>query len=127
MIIRIYDKFEPNYTLACYGNVDYVDTNEIVFLDGDTLPFDREWTDWEEIEHTFTVALMTDYGWTETCHPLAIGVDRATAKSIRRHYEKGCHYDDYNGTGTYIAVVSRIYCINHADFETETTLENEEV
>lgn len=69
---------------------------------------------------TFTVALMTDHGWAETCHPLAIGVDKAIAKSIHRHYDKKCKYGE-----TYVIMVSRTYCLNHEDFEKETTLEEE--
>lgn len=68
--------------------------------------------------YTFTVSLMTDYGFTETCKPLAVGVDDATAKSIRRYYEKNvCDWSDYSQTGTYILVVCRELCTNHEDFE----------
>lgn len=77
------------------------------------------------MKDTFTVALMTDYGWTETCHPLAVGVDKATAKSIYRHFNKLCTWSDYSQTGTYVMMVSRTYCLNHEDFEHETTLEDE--
>ena len=67
----------------------------------------------------YTVALMTDDGYTEHCRPLAIGVDRATARSIERHFEKQCTWSDYRQTGSYVMVVSRKYCTNHADFEVE--------
>lgn len=70
----------------------------------------------EKENDTFTVALMTDYGWTETCHPLAIGVVKAIAKSICRHFDKVCGMDQY------VLMVSRTYCTNHADFEKETTI-----
>ena len=71
---------------------------------------------------TYTVALMTDYGWTEICHPLAVGVDKQTAKSIWRHFTKHCDWNDFTQTGTYVRMVSRTYCTNHEDFEKETTL-----
>lgn len=69
----------------------------------------------------YTVSIITDYGWIETCKPLAIGVSKAVAKSIRRHYDKFCSYSDYRQSGTYIMVVNRKYCVNHADFEVDTT------
>ena len=76
--------------------------------------------------NTYTVALMTSYGHMlgETCHPLAIGVDKATAKSIRRHFDKECTYDEYRDEGTYVVMVSRTYCMNHEDFEKETSIED---
>lgn len=70
------------------------------------------------MQDTFTVALMTDYGWCETCHPLAIGVDKATANSIYRHFDKLC------GEGEYVMVASQQYCTNHKDFEKEVTLDD---
>jgi hypothetical protein len=69
-------------------------------------------------DDTFTVSLMTDYGWTETCHPLAVGVDKATAKSIYRHYNRPLKWN----SSTYVLMVSRKYCTNHEDFEKETTI-----
>lgn len=71
---------------------------------------------------TFTVSLMTDYGYVATCHPLAIGVDKASAKSIYRHFQKKCHYNNFNQTGNYVVMISRKYCTNHSDYEKETTL-----
>ena len=71
---------------------------------------------------TYTVAMITDYGWTETCHPLAVGVALPIAKSIYRHFNKLCSYNEYSGTGTYVTLISRTYCLNHADFESETTV-----
>ena len=76
------------------------------------------------MQDTFTVARMTDYGWCETCHPLAIGVDKATAKSIYRHFNPLCKWSDYSQTGEYVMVVSQQYCTNHEDFEKETTIED---
>lgn len=76
------------------------------------------------MENTFTVSLMTDYGWCETCHPLAIGVDKATAKSIYRHFNSLCNWNDYSQTGEYVMMVSQQYCLNHEDFEKETTIDD---
>jgi hypothetical protein len=68
----------------------------------------------------YTVALMTDNGYTEHCKPLAVGVDKAVANSIRRWFEKHiCIWSDYSQTGSYVLVVSRQFCTNHADFEIE--------
>lgn len=77
------------------------------------------------MKDTFSVAVITDYGWCETCHPLAVGVDRAIARSIERHFSKLCKWDDYNQTGTYVMMVSQQYCTNHEDFEKETTLDDQ--
>ena len=68
----------------------------------------------------FTVSIVTDYEWTETCQPLAIGVDEASAKSIRRHYTPKC---SMNQT---VMIISRKYCLNHEDFEKVSTLLDEE-
>lgn len=76
------------------------------------------------MKDTFTVAIITDNGYFETCHPLAIGVDSATAKSIYRHFNPLCNWNDYSQTGEYVMVVSRTYCTNHEDYEKETTLED---
>lgn len=72
---------------------------------------------------TYTVSLMKDYGWCTTCHPLAIGVDKATAKSIFRHFDSLCKWNDYEQLGEYVLMVSRKWCTNHKDFEKEITLE----
>ena len=74
-------------------------------------------------EDTYTVALMTAYGpgFGEECHPLAIGVDKATADSIYRHFDKECHFNDSSQDGTYLVRVSQKYCTNHKDFEEEVT------
>lgn len=75
------------------------------------------------MEKTYVVSKMTDYGFGhETCHPLAVGVNKATAKSIYRHFDKLCKWNDYTQTGEYILMVSQQYCTNHEDFERETTL-----
>lgn len=71
-------------------------------------------------DDTYTVALMTDYGYGhESCRPLAVGVDHATARSIKRHYDKTCYWSDYTQTGDYVTIVSRKWCTNHEDFEHE--------
>ena len=75
------------------------------------------------MKDTWSVAILTDYGCCETCHPLVVGVDRATAKSVYRHFHKLCHYDDYRQTGDYVMMVSQDFCLNHEDFEKETTFE----
>lgn len=74
-------------------------------------------------EDTYTVALMTAYGpgFGEECHPLAIGVDKATADSVYRHFDKECHFSDSSQAGTYLVCVSQKYCTNHEDFEEEIT------
>lgn len=118
MIVRIYDIFDTEFTIAKYDDVDYVYGNTLYFTDGD----EREISQiegWEEIEDTFTVAFMTDYGYGEACHPLAVGVDKATAKSINRHFERETSWNDYTQTGTYVVMVSQTYCLNHEDYETE--------
>ena len=71
----------------------------------------------------YTVSLMNDLGWTETCHPLAIGVDLATAKSIKRHFKKSCTYCDWTGLGSYVTIISREWCTNHAYFEVERNID----
>ena len=77
-------------------------------------------------DDTYTVALMTDYGYgNESCHPLAVGVDHAIARSIKRHYDKTCHWSDYTQTGDYVTIVSRKWCTNHEDFEHEYTWDND--
>ena len=75
---------------------------------------------------TYTVSIMTSYGFTETCHPLVVGVDKAVASSVHRHYRKLCSFDDCSQTGQYVVMINRTWCINHADFEHETSLEYEE-
>lgn len=71
-----------------------------------------------EAEDDFTVALMTANPFEEHCKPLAIGVTEAIAKSIRRWYHKHiCEWSDWSQTGSYVMVVSRVYCTNHKDFE----------
>lgn len=72
----------------------------------------------------YTVSLMNDIGWTESCHPLAVGVEKCVAKSIYRHFEKVIRrlglWSDYNQTGYYVMMTDRKYCINHKDFEVES-------
>lgn len=65
----------------------------------------------------YTVTIITDNGWSETSNPIAIGVTRAVANSIRRHFEKVLKYNDYTQTGQYCTVINRDYVINHSDFE----------
>lgn len=59
----------------------------------------------------YTVSIVTDYEWTETIRPLAVGVNHAVAKSIKRHYNKSC---SNNAT---VIIINRKYCINHEEFE----------
>ena len=76
------------------------------------------------MKHTYTVALMHDYGCGETCDPIAIGVTREVAQSIKRHYDgiidRRKLWSDFHGTGIYVLMISRENCLNHADFETAT-------
>ena len=68
---------------------------------------------------TYVVSMITDYGWGEDIHPLAVGVCKAVAKSIKRHFNKLCKWDDYSQTGQYVMMLSRTYCTNHKAFEKE--------
>ena len=68
----------------------------------------------------WTVSIITDHVWTETCRPIAIGVDKAVANSIERHYRKVLKYNDYTQTGQYVVKINRTYCLNHEDFERNT-------
>ncbi len=49
MKIRIYDKFDYNFTCAIYDKVEFVD-DKIYFMDDTEAEFDSEFTDWEEIK-----------------------------------------------------------------------------
>ena len=68
----------------------------------------------EDEEDDYTVSIITDYEWTETCRPLAIGVTKAIAKSISRHYTPMC------SSNQTVMIISRVYCLNHEDFEKNT-------
>jgi len=50
MKIRIYDKFDTNFTCVKYDDVECVIDRDIYFTDGEVVQFDREYEDWEVIE-----------------------------------------------------------------------------
>ena len=66
---------------------------------------------------TYTVALMHDYGCGETCDPVAVGVTRDVARSIKRHYDgiidRRRLWSDFHQTGIYTLVVSRENFLNN--------------
>lgn len=127
MKIRIYRNDDYDWTIATFDDVKYWYDGTIYFADGTEERYNVFAYGVEMLEpETYTVALMTDHGWCETCHPLAIGVDNATAKSIKRHFDKLCEFDNYTQTGQYVMVVSRVWCTNHEDFEHETSIYNED-
>ena len=47
MEIRLYDKFDSNFTVATYKDVECVYDNTITFNDGDEIEFDGEFVDYE--------------------------------------------------------------------------------
>lgn len=72
-------------------------------------------------EEQFSVYIQNDFGCFSDIIPVAVGVDKASANSICRHYNTlfdrqgvGTKWD---GTGLYCSFVSRKWCINHEDFE----------
>ena len=52
MTIRLYDRFDHNFTCAVYDNVDWVDNDTIYFTDGTEQKLDNEFEAWEEIEES---------------------------------------------------------------------------
>lgn len=75
----------------------------------------------------WTVSLCEEFGGLGmTCHPIVIGVDKAIAKSIERHYEKRklLSWSDITQTGSFLELVPRKCCLNHADFEKEITFDD---
>lgn len=49
MIIRVYDKFAPDCTVAIWGGVDHVSCGTVYFTDGDQYSLSSD-EDWEEVE-----------------------------------------------------------------------------
>ena len=61
MIIRLYDRFDRNFTAAILAGVDYVDSDgTIYFEDGTTDKYDPEYGDWEELIPKRSVLAMKD-------------------------------------------------------------------
>lgn len=50
MKIRLFDRFDTNFTVATYDDVECVVNNTIIFIDGDEMEIDSEFYDWEEIK-----------------------------------------------------------------------------
>jgi hypothetical protein len=49
MAIRLFDRFDRNFTVATFTGVDWIDSDGTIFFeDGDTYQYDREFVDWEE-------------------------------------------------------------------------------
>ena len=68
----------------------------------------------------YVVYVGYDNGYFAENHCILKCTDLQTAKSIYRNLNKKLLWDDYTQTGFYVGFVSRKYCINFRDFETET-------
>ena len=66
-----------------------------------------------EKSETYTVCYLGDYE-SET---IAVGCDRQTAKSIRRHFRPQCDTEPIYGDGTSISMISEQYCTNVVEFQ----------
>jgi len=64
------------------------------------------------------VQYENEYGCENHC--ILKCADLQTAKSICRNLNKKLYWDDYTQTGFRVGFVSRTYCTNFRDFETET-------
>ena len=73
----------------------------------------------ENESYCVTVTDETTYGVNAQKH--IMNCDKQSAKSFKRRFDKlnGMFWNDYYQTGLYCSIVSRNYCINHFDFETD--------
>ena len=68
----------------------------------------------------YVVYVNYENGYFTENHCILKYADLQTAKSIKRHFDKVLYWNDYTQTGYYVGFVSRTYCTNFWDFETET-------
>ena len=69
MFIRLFDKFDRNFTVAKFGNVESVESvgsdGTIYFEVGDYSQYDKEFLDWEciddELENTYEYFMQKNF------------------------------------------------------------------
>ena len=76
------------------------------------------------VGYTVTIRLETPFDCIAQ-KPVAIGIDKASAKSIHRHLKRKYKdkWSDMDQSGIYVMSISREFCSNHADFEHEYNAE----
>ena len=71
-------------------------------------------------KQNYVVYVEYENGYFSENHCILKYADLQTAKSIKRHFDKILWWNDYTQTGYFVNFVSRKYCVNFRDFETET-------
>lgn len=71
-------------------------------------------------KQNYVVYVEYENGYFPENHCILKCTDLQTAKSIYRNLNKKLRWNDYTQTGYFVNFVSRKYCTNFRDFETET-------